>query len=205
MEQKKQLSVPDGWHEVTIEQFQEVASLTSEDVEKTIDTISIFLNEDPELIKKIDLDTLNKLISLLEWSNKLPDDAIYKPILDIDGEQYGLISKLEKLTIGEWFDLEHYVKDNAIQNIHFIMAILYRPLITAFNDRDRIIDDYDADLMPMRAELFKSKLKITDVYGTLVFFSLIEQEYMKIMLHYLKEEQVTMEMEMILEKQMKND
>lgn len=193
-ENKKQLSVPDGWHEVTIDQFQEIASLTNTGTERTIDVMSILLNEDPELIKKLDIPTLTKLINMLSWTNDMPSDAIYKPIIRIDEDEYGLVSKLEQLTTGEWIDIESYITEDAIQNLHKIMSILYRPLITAFNDRDRIVEEYDANVADRQSKIFKDKVKITDVYGCLVFFSLIEKEYIKIMTDYLQTEQTKMTM-----------
>lgn len=192
MIEKNTLSVPDNWNEITIGQFQEISELQNEGVERTIDMISIFLNEDPELVRKIDVTTLTKLIGLLAWSNDMPSDAIYKPIITIGEEQYGLISKFQSLSNGEWFDLEHYIKDGPIKNLHLIMSILYRPLITAFNDRDRIINEYDSNMLPIQADIFKSKVMVTDVYGVLVFFSLIEKSFLKIMDHYLLEQKMMM-------------
>lgn len=193
MEEKKQLVVPEGWHEVTIDQFQEISSLVSEGYDRTIDVLSILLNEDPELIKILDISVLTKLISLLEWSNELPSDANYKPVLRFDEEEYGLISRMQSLTVGEWIDLEHYLTDGSIKNLHIIMSILYRPLISAFNDSDRLIEDYDSDKMISQSLKFKNKVMITDVYGTLVFFYLIASEYTKIIQDYLTEQdQMTM-------------
>lgn len=192
MEEKLILTVPDSWEDVTIDQFQEINTLTSEGTEKTIDIISIFLNEDPELIKKFDITTYTKLISMLGWSNEMPSDANYKPILKIKDQEYGLIPRLNTLLLGEWMDLEHYINEDPIQNIHFIMSILYRPLITAFNDRDRLIEPYDAEVMVRQAELFKKHIKIGEVYGALVFFYLIASNSMQIMKDYLHQEQVAM-------------
>lgn len=192
METKK-IQVPDSWDDVTIDQFQEISGLTTEDTDRTIDVISILIDEDPEIVRMFDLNTFSQLIGLLGWTNSMPNDAVYKTILSVEGEEYGMISKLTSLSIGEWIDLEHYVK-SPIENIHFIMSILYRPLITAFNDRDRLIEEYDTDKMMRQASIFKSHVKITDVYGALVFFSIIEKEYIKIMQRSLEDLQVEMTM-----------
>ena len=204
MENIVKLSVPDSWNEVTLDQFQEINSLSSENEERNLDIISIFLNEDPEIIRKLDPITYNRLLVLLQWSNTMPSDAVYKPIIEVNGVQYGIISKLNEMSIGEWWDIEEFIKE-PIQNLHKILSILYRPLITAFNDRDRMIEIYDAKVMERQAELFKHNVMITDVYGALFFFALIKKQYLKIMQEYLEVE--TQEMTKTLDqmKQKKNE
>lgn len=178
MEQIK-VNVPESWNEVTIEQFQEISSLQDGE-EKHIEIASIFLDEDPELIKKLDAPSQIKVFSLLSWTNQLPSDAEYKPIIEIDGEKYGFISRLSDLSIGEWIDLENYLQDSA-KNMHRIFAILYRPLICSYNDKDRLLEPYEVESARARAELFKEKAMIGHIYGAMVFFSLIEKSYIKIM------------------------
>lgn len=194
MEQIK-IVVPDGWDDITIDQFQELAFLEGTEENKTIDKISILTDTDSDIIRKLPLDAAQKVLAALQWSNKNPSDAIYKPILRYDDKEFGLVSKFESFTAGEWLDLEEYFK-SPIENIHLIMSILYRPLITAFNDRDRLIEDYDADVMQRQAEEFKYKVKIGDVYGVLVFFCLIVKECMKLSVDYLQVQEVLMKMEM---------
>jgi len=181
---EKKIQVPDSWDDVTIGQFQEINSLTSEDHERTIDVISILIDEDPELIRKFDVSTFTTLINMLTWTNEMPSDANYKPIITIGDEQFGLVPKLQNLTVGEWMDLDTLLKD-PMTNMHQVMSVLYRPLVTAFNDRDRLIDEYDFDKMERQAIKFQEHVKISDVYGALVFFYLIGNEYTRITAEYL--------------------
>lgn len=183
----KTINIPDSWDEVTIRQFQELTSLETKDFEKTLDIISILTNEDPETIRQFDVPTLTEILSNLIWTNTMPDDAKYKPLLFYKEKEFGIISRLSDLTVGEWIDLENYL-ESPIDNIHFIMSILYRPLITAFNDRDRLIEKYDSDVMIRQAEEFLDNIKITDVYGALIFFSLIAKECMNVIADYLEED-----------------
>lgn len=189
VEEVKKLIVPDGWHEITIEQFQDINFLDMEG-NKTIDILSILLNEDPELVRILDMPTLTKVTELLNWSNELPNDAVYKPILRFNGEEYGLVSRMHSLTVGEWIDLDYYLQDGSIKNLHIIMSILYRPLITALNDRDRVIEEYDHDKAIQQSIKFQTNVMIGDVYGCLVFFYLIANECTKIIQDYLAEEQL---------------
>lgn len=192
----KKITVPESWQEVTIAQYQEIAALDQEtpDGVRLVEMISILIDEDPEVIRHTDLESLNRIAQHLEWTQKLPDEAWYKPIITIDGIEYGFVPRLTELTVGEWIDLEHYVLD-VNSNMHKIFSVLYRPLVTAFNDRDRIIEPYNSEDADRRADLFKTKAKIGDVYGALVFFSLIVNESTKTMQDYLRLEVKRMSLE----------
>ena len=50
--------------------------------------------------------------------------------------EFGLIPNLDKMSYGEWEDLENYIWDN--KNIHRAMAVLYRPLIYQIGGKYRI-------------------------------------------------------------------
>ena len=191
MEKEKNLRilVPESWNEVTIEKFQDIASIEPDLPPgiRAIELISILIDEDPEVVRMTDLESLGKIASHLEWTSKLPDEAWYKPVITIDGVEYGFVPRLRDLTVGEWIDMEHYIQDvNA--NIHKIFSVLYRPLIAAFNDRDRIIEPYTPEDVDRRAELFRKKVMIGDVYGALVFFSHIARECTRTMQDYLTRE-----------------
>lgn len=175
----KKINIPESWSEVTLEQFQEISSLSTSGLVKTIDIISILTNEDPDVIKKYDNETLTAVINKLSWTEQPPLESNYKPVITINGKQYGLVPKLHEVSFGLWMDIEEYLKD-PIENAHYIFACLYRPLITAFNDDDRIIEDYDSKTLESRAKLFKESLKIDEVYGALLFFCLIANNCIRI-------------------------
>jgi hypothetical protein len=50
--------------------------------------------------------------------------------------EFGLIPNLDKMSYGEWEDLENYIWDN--KNIHRAMAVLYRPLIYQIGGKYRV-------------------------------------------------------------------
>jgi hypothetical protein len=177
------INLPDSWREVSIGSYQEIVALEGATV---IDIISILSDNDPEVIRMMDITSLNKIIDHLAWSNTIPD-GVYRPIIQIDGQEYGAIPRLSDLTVGEWLDLEGYLTDTNV-NMHKIFAILYRPLIVAYNDKDRLIEEYNTESLNRRAELFKEKALIGDVYGYLLFFSLIVKNSTKTIQDFFQEE-----------------
>jgi hypothetical protein len=176
------IKLPDSWNDVTINQFIELSQLENNS-NHSLMVASILSDTDSEEIKKYDTDSFNRIINHLAWTNQLPTESNWKPILEIDGDKYGFINKLSQLTLGEWVDVEHYLEDYN-NNVHKVLAIFYRPLITAINDNYRLIDEYDSNSMEIRAELFKEKVNIGDVYGSMVFFSIIAKMSIANLNHY---------------------
>jgi hypothetical protein len=148
------ISLPDGWHEVTVGQFQEINQ-----TDKAHEVFSILADEDPEIIRKADPQSAARIADQLSFIKSLPNEDHYKRFIEIGGAEYYLIENLNSFCNGEWVDMEEYLKD-FYQNLHLILAMLYRP-----------VGEYKAEDVGKRAELFKEKMMIGDVYGSFVFFS----------------------------------
>ena len=56
-------------------------------------------------------------------------DELYNTF-EFDGIEYGLENDWTKLSWGAWVDFQVLSSENTQQNIHTIMAILYRPIIS---------------------------------------------------------------------------
>jgi hypothetical protein len=178
--------LPDNWDEVTLGQFQEIALSDGED--RMLDIISILSDGDPDELRKMDPDSFARCIEALAWVKGLPESGNYKPIIEVNGERYGFVNRMSDLTVGEWIDLESWM-GNSNENMHKIIALLYRPLVSAVSDSYRVIDKYVAAESAERSKLFQEHVKIGDVYGAMLFFSLIEQEFIKITPKYLREKE----------------
>lgn len=107
----------------------------------------------------------------------------------IDGIEYGFIDSWKKLSFGEWVDLDTLMNkdaDEVTENIHIILAIMYRPIIER-KKKKYVIEEYNEDTMIERAELFKKKLDIKVYFGTLVFFYQFAEKYkIRILLSSMK-------------------
>ena len=168
----EKITLPDGWHEVSISKFQELNNLeTFEGLHKIIELISILSDKDVEDIREMSTDDLELILKQVEWTSVIPTSE-YKTNIYIDDIDYYLVS-LKSLTLGEWIDLDTW-SENAIENMHKIFALLYRPSKEVYNTTD----------MNERAELFLDKLMIADVYGTLLFFLLIGNQYLSLIKDY---------------------
>jgi len=70
-------------------------------------------------------------------------------------KEYGLVQDFYKLTMAEWVDLEVYSNgENVLDNIHKIMAILYRPVVKKLKNNKYQIENYNSNDIEQRAEEF---------------------------------------------------
>lgn len=148
--------IPESWNEVTVGQYQEFAQATND-----VDRVSILLDEDPEVVRKCDPQSMTKILSNLSWVKNLPEQHKYKLFIEIDNVEYRLVHNLNGFSLGEWVDMDEYQKDPD-NNLHLIFSMLYRPL-----------GEYRSEDVKPRAELFRERAMIGDLYGSLVFFSLV--------------------------------
>jgi hypothetical protein len=108
----------------------------------------------------------------------------------IGKKEYGLIN-LEKLTIGEFADLDILLNDpNIEKKLHEVMSILYREIISTTGEK-YVLAPYDLDAQKERAEVFLD-LPVSYTKGTLGFFLLSALQSIKVTLDSLeKEEKLT--------------
>lgn len=173
---KQTITIPDGWQDINIKTFQELANAKGDMIEK----LSILIDKDPEEIRKWDLPSLTKVSNMMAWTNQLPTLETWKKEIVIDGVSYTFRDKLSSLSGGEWLDIELYLQDS-VNNLHKIMALFYKG----------------------DAELFKEKMNVLDCYGAMLFFSTIGKESLKHIEDYLLIE--TLKMELTQAKQKKKE
>ena len=94
------------------------------------------------------LDIMNIIKVMIDAEPKKED---FKKMFTFSEIEFGFVPNLNKLTTGEYIDLESYCK-NPIENLHIIMSILYRKVIKKVNDR-YAIEPYNPD--EFKEELFK--------------------------------------------------
>ena len=105
----EKLNVPDGWQDVTIGQFQELSNIDLEHKDAVLNAISILIDKDPEEIRQYDEISFNEIAKAIEWTQEMPQAANFRQVIEIDGQKYGLI-KFASLSVGEWIDLDEYLK-----------------------------------------------------------------------------------------------
>lgn len=162
--------------EITIEQFQRLKH--KEDLYKTspADLLSMLLSVPANELKDLPLNQMEFVQSYLmsQMTETSLKDELYN-VFTYDGVEYGLENDWSKLAWGAWMDMEVFSAENIDENIHLLMAILYRPIIEKKNGKYKIAP-YKADEIEDRAYMFR-QLPIKYWFGASSFFFLTATIY----------------------------
>ena len=154
---------------ISIRKFIEISDKIKDEttLQERMEVIQIVSECSMDEIRLIPIDILNNI-----WEDFVKNcfdlgDGSVDNIITIDGKSYGL-TNVKKLTVGEMADID-VLKNHPILNfnLHKIMAILYRPLISKLPFK---IDEYTSEGYEERAELFADKMPVKVALNTAVFF-----------------------------------
>ena len=163
----KNYNIVDSWEDVTLEKFMQLTM--DEDVSKTKEveqTIALLSDLPQTLIKELSLrDVTNIFEKLAEL--QVQENEMLTTTLTIDGVEYGMHPDLSEITLGEYADIETYVKMGLQKHLPEIMAILFRPIVEREGDV-YTIEAYNGDIK-IRAEKMK-QMNAEQVQQVLVFF-----------------------------------
>lgn len=169
---------PSDWGELTIGMFQEILKVKEDnDIEDAFKIVSILSG-----IAENDLDKLPypEFLKLVDVSKFVFNES-KSPIsfeLDIDNVTYKLIDDITKISVSEYIDLDRLLqeKEKTFENLHIILAILYRP------KTNKGIETYNSDTVMERAAIFKQKMYCDKAIAAMLFTSAIGQSLLEHML-----------------------
>jgi hypothetical protein len=131
-------------------------------------------------VAKISLKDLDELVihfnKLFETKGKFVERFKFK------GQEFGFIPNLDKITNGEYMDIDSNISD--VNNYHILMGIMYRPITQTYKNK-YLIEDYEPD--NINFDSFK-ELTLDIVLPALVFFYHLGIELLKVLPHFLEEE-----------------
>ena len=110
----------------------------------------------------------------------LNQKAEFKDKFELNGIEYGFIPNLEDLSLGEYIDLETYLKDQ--KNLNKVAAVMYRPITKKYSDLYDI-ENYSASL---KRQQDMKDAPIGIISQAVVFFYNIVNELLKDFPHYLE-------------------
>ena len=162
------------WSDITIGQYQEMMSIqTDKPITKFIESISIALDCDPQEIRDLSIQEYQTLQQKMEFISKEPHTDMRKTF-ELSGRKYGLIPDMNLIKAGVFLDAEQFKLD-AMANLHYTVALIYRPIVSEDEDGYQIAE-HKAEGFEARAELFRDNLSIEVVLGAVLFFSLLAME-----------------------------
>jgi len=188
------------WADVTLEKWIKLVDLQKGSKTKEAEeTIAALSNIPKKLIKELSIRDVAVIMDRLGDLQDKQSSSLNK-IVELEGKEYGFHPDLDSITLGEYADIETFIKNGIEQNMPEIMAVLFRPIVEKKNNL-YTIEAYDGDIR-MRAEEFK-KMSAQQVQSSLVFFWSLGNELLKILPSYLmaQTEEIKKELEIkILQK-----
>lgn len=156
-------TVPSGWNELTLKQFQDIEQYYS-DKENKVDVrevLHLLTDHSIDEIGQLPIEFVNKLLERLIWLQEAPkwDDPTNK--VEIDGEQY-IVNTKEKLKTGEYIAVDTVLKSDK-NNYAAILAILCRKEGEIFDSK------FENEILQSRIELWE-KQPITKIMPIMNFF-----------------------------------
>tara|TARA_Y100000401_G_scaffold24021_2_gene16461 strand:+ start:351 stop:992 length:642 start_codon:yes stop_codon:yes gene_type:complete len=186
--------VIESWKEVTLEKWIKLTELEGLTQAQETKALINTLSDIPEkLISKLSLPDITVILSRIAQIQQEKNNELVK-VIEVDGKEYGFHPSLSDITLGEFADLEHFIKQGVQDNLPEIMAILYRPIVEKEGDA-YIIEAYDGKI-DVRAEKFK-KMSAEEVESSLVFFWIFVKEWSKITKLYLLDQKEEMTSKML--------
>lgn len=162
--------------EMTIRQYQIISKFKDILVSSPIKLLAIYLGIEEDELKELPVDQVKfveRYIST-QYTN-LSKSLPLIETFEYGGVKYGLENNWGELPWGAWVDFEVFCAEKPIDNIHNIMAILYRP-IQDTTSSGYVLSPYKSKEILKRGELFK-ELPVKYWWSSANFFFRISELY----------------------------
>ena len=181
----KQYKLISKWADVTLENWLELVGTKTESKTKEAEQVIAAVSDIPkQLVKELELSDVAFIMSKVSELQAAGNDSL-KRIIEVEGNEYGFHPDLNSITLGEYADIEMFIKNDMEKNLPEMMAVLYRPITAKGENGVYTIEAYDGNIS-IRAEEMK-KMSAEQVQSALVFFWSLGKELSKILPLFLME------------------
>lgn len=159
------LNITNSWENVTVFQYQEMIESyeNDNDFEKYIQFLCILTNTDMEYWNDRNIEEIAKYVKTLTFLQKEPESKLIKEI-----NEFKLID-INTIKLGEFIDIEYFLNNNFIKNIHKIAAIMYRKY--KYDEFNNIIyEPYKNINLETRGEYFLNQ-PIINILGVIKYIN----------------------------------
>jgi len=186
-------SLINSWSDVTLETWLKLIDFeTGTKTEEATETIAALSDIPRRLVKELALSDVGALMSKIGELQANQDSSL-KRIIELNGIEYGFHPDLDSISLGEYADIEQFIKNGIETSLPELMAVLYRPVKEKHKNGVYIINAYDGDIR-MRTEEMK-QMSAEQVQSALVFFYTFAKALSEIMPSFLTEKLKEMKMQ----------
>jgi hypothetical protein len=163
----KEFDLIKSWDDVNLETWIKLVDFQKgTNAQEAMDSIQLLSNIPKNLVKELSIVDVSIIMQHIAKVQREQDGAL-KRIIRLEGKEYGFHPSLDRITLGEYADLETYIKLGIDKHLPEVMAILYRR-VTKKKNNVYTIEAYDGDTQ-IRAEIMK-KMSASQVQAAMVFF-----------------------------------
>ena len=185
----KKYNLIKSWSDVTLEKWLKLVEVDTESKSKeALETITALSDMPKQLVKELGIQDVAVIMSRIAELQAEEDNNL-KRIIEVEGKEYGFHPDLDSITLGEYADLETFIKNGIEKNMPEVMAVLYRPITEKGENGIYTIEAYDGKIS-IRAEQMK-KMSAEQVQSALVFFwnfvSVLSETLQSCLMQKLKE------------------
>jgi len=174
-----------SWEDVTLETWLKLIDFAEgTKTEEATETIAALSDIPKKLVKELALSDVAVIMSKVGELQQKQDTKL-KRIIEINDVEYGFMPDLDSISLGQYADIETFIKNGIDKNLPELMAVLYAPIKEKKNDI-YIIDAYDGDIR-LRAEEMK-QMSAEQVQSALRFFFALGKILSEILPLYLMEQ-----------------
>ena len=190
----KEFKLINKWSEVTLEKWLKLIDFHngSKSSEAT-ETIAALSDIPKKLIKQLELKDVAVIMGRVAELQQKQNSSL-KKIIEVEGKEYGFHPDLDSITLGEYADIETFIKNDIEKHLSELMAILYRPITEKGENGVYTIQAYDGNIR-IRTEQMK-KMSAEQVQSALVFFYHFVNVLLKTLPSYLMERLKEMKMQL---------
>ena len=189
----KEFKLINKWSEVTLSKWLKLIDFHngSKSSEAT-ETIAALSDIPKKLIKQLELKDVAVIMGRVAELQQKQNSSL-KRIIEVEGKEYGFHPDLDSITLGEYADIETFIKNDIEKHLPELMAILYRPITERGENKVYTIQAYDGNIR-IRAEQMK-KMSAEQVQSALVFFYHLGNVLLTTLPSYLMERLKEMKMQ----------
>ena len=164
----KKYNLISSWEDVNLESWLKLIEVdTGSKTTEALETIAALSDMPKKLIKQLGIQDVAVIMNEL-GKLQIEQNSNLKRIIEVEGKEYGFHPDLNSITLGEYADLETFIKNGIESNMPEVMAILYRPITERGENGVYTIAAYDGNIS-IRAEQMK-KMSAEQVQSALRFF-----------------------------------
>ena len=180
----KEFNLISKWSDVTLEKWLKLIDLeTGSKTKEAAATIAALSDIPKQLVKELSIKDVAVIMSRIAELQQKQNSSL-KRIIEINEVEYGFMPDLDSISLGQYADIEMFIKNGIENNLPELMAVLYAPITEKKNDIYTIAA-YDGDIR-MRTEEMK-QMSAEQVQSALRFFFVLGKELSLILPSYLME------------------